>query len=95
MADLLYAEVLSYQHSEEKLTADHIYGKIEAALADEPKASYESIIAWIANDIGIYPWEIENYYKRCRRVYDKIIRDRKRGEELRKKFEKLMKPERN
>lgn len=69
LSEMLWKEVNSYKDSP-IIYARDIYAKIRDALVDEPNASYESIINWIAQDLGWYSKEVEKTYKQCKKVYN-------------------------
>lgn len=55
--------------------AKEIYGSIEDVVLDSPGASYKDVIKFVANDLGMYPEELEDSFKLCKRVYDKAVKE--------------------
>ena len=92
LSEMLQKEVEDYKNPNAPVVnAQYVYEKIGDAIMDAPDASFESIIKWIARDIGAYPEEVEKNYKMCRRIYEKEVKRsrhiRETQAELRKKLE--------
>lgn len=51
--------------------AFNIYAQIENWVFDRPDVPYEMMIEAVARSFGLYGHELEHYFKRCRRVYEK------------------------
>lgn len=74
-------------------SAQSIYDKFSDVIMDRPHLSYESILEWIANDIGMYPEELEKKYKKCREAYEKGIKMQKEYSRNRVKLKRLCQKE--
>jgi hypothetical protein len=86
LANFLRNEVNAYIEATKKggkVTASTIYSLISDAMLEKPEESYEFIISWVAREIGLYPQEVEKRYKRCRNVYNRAQKKKKKQEPFR------------
>jgi hypothetical protein len=74
VADLIREEVKNYENGR-AATASEMYERIADCLMDNHNASYESVIAYMAQEYGMHPDEFEKCYKKCREVYDEAYRE--------------------
>jgi hypothetical protein len=70
---LLYDQVRAYEGSP-PMRAAEIYGMIEDAVLDQPAASYEAVVTWVAKYLGFFPPELEERYPLCKVTFDKAKR---------------------
>ena len=74
LSKIIKKQVKNYEN-EKRLYARNVYEEIYDALLDVPEASYDAIIRWIARDVGLYSYELEERFKKCREVYDKAFKE--------------------
>ena len=63
------------------LTAANVYSSIRSyvivAVIEERSYGYKKIIRDVAKSYGLYPYEIEQLFKKCREAYDKAVKEAK------------------
>ena len=78
LSKMLHEDVERYKSKlGQGMKAGHIYNMIEDAVYDLPNTSYDNAIKLVAQRSGCYPEEIEKYNKKCKRVYEKAVKERR------------------
>ena len=72
-ADAISKELELYCGSPTKRTSD-VYGMIEDAVLGTPGSACETVLDWVASEVGMGRHELEEAYKGCRKAYRKAAR---------------------
>jgi hypothetical protein len=52
------------------MTMAHVYQQVEDALSDNPDLTFTQIKRWLAQDFGLLVREVDEHFRRLRKVYE-------------------------